>query len=205
MQTILNRVLSGQIRLKDLPVQQLEPLCAEIRDFLICHVAKTGGHLSSNLGTVELTVALHRVFQTPTDAFVFDVGHQCYTHKILTGRADQMSSLRTFGGMSGFPKPVESCCDAFIAGHASNSVSVATGMARGRTLLGEDYYVIALIGDGALTGGLAYEGLSDAGNSGERMLVILNDNGMSITKNVGGIADHLARQRLKPQYLLLLN
>ena len=178
-----------------------ETLCTRIRAGLIDSVSKTGGHLASNLGAVEITVALHRVFDFTRDRLVFDVGHQCYTHKILTGRADQMSSLRTFGGMSGFPKPVESCCDAFIAGHASNSVSVATGMARGRTLLGEDYYVIALIGDGALTGGLAYEGLSDAGNSGERMLVILNDNGMSITKNVGGIADHLARQRLKPQYL----
>lgn len=180
---------------------EAEALCTRIRAGLIDSVSKTGGHLASNLGAVEITVALHRVFDFTRDRLVFDVGHQCYTHKILTGRADQMSSLRTFGGMSGFPKPVESCCDAFIAGHASNSVSVATGMARGRTLLGEDYYVIALIGDGALTGGLAYEGLSDAGNSGERMLVILNDNGMSITKNVGGIADHLARQRLKPQYL----
>lgn len=146
-------------------------------------------------------MALHRVFDFTRDRLVFDVGHQCYTHKILTGRADEMPSLRTFSGIAGFPKPSESVCDAFIAGHASNSVSVATGMARGRTLMGEDYCVITLIGDGALTGGLAYEGLSDAGNSGERMIVILNDNGMSITKNVGGIAEHLARQRLKPQYL----
>ena len=187
--------------IKSITDYEAEALCTRIRAGLIDSVSKTGGHLASNLGAVEITVALHRVFDFTRDRLVFDVGHQCYTHKILTGRADQMSSLRTFGGMSGFPKPVESCCDAFIAGHASNSVSVATGMARGRTLLGEDYYVIALIGDGALTGGLAYEGLSDAGNSGERMLVILNDNGMSITKNVGGIADHLARQRLKPQYL----
>lgn len=187
--------------IKNMTDCEAETLCTRIRAGLIDSVSKTGGHLASNLGAVEITVALHRVFDFTRDRLVFDVGHQCYTHKILTGRADQMSSLRTFGGMSGFPKPVESCCDAFIAGHASNSVSVATGMARGRTLLGEDYYVIALIGDGALTGGLAYEGLSDAGNSGERMLVILNDNGMSITKNVGGIADHLARQRLKPQYL----
>ena len=187
--------------IKNMTDCEAETLCTRIRAGLIDSVSKTGGHLASNLGAVEITIALHRVFDFTRDRLVFDVGHQCYTHKILTGRADQMSGLRTFGGMSGFPKPVESCCDAFIAGHASNSVSVATGMARGRTLLGEDYYVIALIGDGALTGGLAYEGLSDAGNSGERMLVILNDNGMSITKNVGGIADHLARQRLKPQYL----
>lgn len=180
---------------------EAETLCTRIRAGLIDSVSRTGGHLASNLGAVEITVALHRVFDFKRDRLVFDVGHQCYTHKILTGRADKMANLRTFGGMAGFPKPAESICDAFIAGHASNSVSVATGMARSRTLLGENYYVIALIGDGALTGGLAYEGLSDAGNSGERMLVILNDNGMSITKNVGGIAEHLARQRLKPQYL----
>ena len=187
--------------IKNITDCEAETLCTRLRASLIDSVSKTGGHLASNLGAVEITVALHRVFDFTRDRLVFDVGHQCYTHKILTGRADKMSSLRTFGGMSGFPKPAESCCDAFIAGHASNSVSVATGMARGRTLLGDNYYVIALIGDGALTGGLAYEGLSDAGNSGERMLVILNDNGMSITKNVGGIAEHLARQRLKPQYL----
>ncbi|WP_294532619.1 1-deoxy-D-xylulose-5-phosphate synthase [uncultured Pseudoflavonifractor sp.] len=187
--------------IKNITDCEAETLCTRIRAGLIDSVSKTGGHLASNLGAVEVTVALHRVFDFTRDRLVFDVGHQCYTHKILTGRADQMASLRTFGGMAGFPKPVESSCDAFIAGHASNSVSVATGMARARTLLGEDYDVIALIGDGALTGGLAYEGLSDAGNSGERMLVILNDNGMSITENVGGIAEHLARQRLKPQYL----
>lgn len=180
---------------------EAEALCTRLRASIIDSVSKTGGHLASNLGAVEITVALHRVFDFTRDRLVFDVGHQCYTHKILTGRADEMPSLRTFSGIAGFPKPSESVCDAFIAGHASNSVSVATGMARGRTLMGEDYCVITLIGDGALTGGLAYEGLSDAGNSGERMIVILNDNGMSITKNVGGIAEHLARQRLKPQYL----
>lgn len=187
--------------IKNITDCEAEALCTRLRAGLIDSVSKTGGHLASNLGAVEITVALHRVFDFTRDRLVFDVGHQCYTHKILTGRADQMSSMRTLGGIAGFPKPTESYCDAFIAGHASNSVSVATGMARGRTLLGDNYYVIALLGDGALTGGLAYEGLSDAGNSGERMLVILNDNGMSITKNVGGIAEHLARQRLKPQYL----
>ena len=180
---------------------EAEALCTRLRASLIETVSQTGGHLASNLGAVEITVALHRVFDFTRDRLVFDVGHQCYTHKILSGRADKMAGMRSFGGIAGFPKPAESCCDAFIAGHASNSVSVAAGMARGRTLTGQDYYVIALIGDGALTGGLAYEGLSDAGNSGERMLVILNDNGMSITENVGGIAEHLARQRLKPQYL----
>ena len=176
-------------------------LCEQLRTELIQEVSRTGGHLASNLGAVELTVALHRVFDFTGDRLVFDVGHQCYTHKILSGRGDAMSTLRTFGGLSGFPKPSESCQDAFIAGHASNSVSVALGMARARTILGKKYHVMALLGDGALTGGLAYEGLSNAGQSGEPVLVILNDNGMSITPNVGGIAQHLAHQRLKPQYL----
>ncbi len=146
-------------------------------------------------------MAIHRVFDTGRDRLVFDVGHQCYVHKMLTGRAEQMDTLRSFGGLAGFPKPAESVHDAFIAGHASDSVSVAVGMARARTRLKEDYHVLALIGDGALTGGLAYEGLSDAGGSGEPLIVILNDNGMSISKNVGGVAELLARQRLKPQYL----
>jgi 1-deoxy-D-xylulose-5-phosphate synthase len=176
-------------------------LCEELRQKLLALVSVTGGHLASNLGVVEITVAIHRVYDTARDRLVFDVGHQCYVHKLLTGREDAMGTLRSFGGLSGFPKPTESVHDAFIAGHASNSVSVAVGMARARTLLGEDYNVIALIGDGALTGGMAYEGLSDAGSSGENMLVILNDNGMSIKKNVGGIAKLLARHHLRPQYL----
>ncbi len=176
-------------------------VCEEIRQELIRSVSQTGGHLASNLGTVELTVALHRVFDFEKDRLVFDVGHQCYTHKMLTGRADRMDTLRKLGGLSGFPKPHESDTDAFIAGHASNSVSVALGMARARTQLGQDYRVVAMIGDGALTGGLAYEGLSDAGDSGEKLLVILNDNGMSIKKNVGGIATLLSRQHLNPAYL----
>ena len=180
---------------------EAEALCARLRSDLIDSISRTGGHLASNLGTVELTVALHRVFHLDRDRLVFDVGHQCYTHKILTGRSSAMSTLRTFGGIAGFPKPAESPCDAFIAGHASNSVSVALGMARSRTIKGEDYDVLALLGDGALSGGLSYEGLSDVGNSGERLIVILNDNGMSITKSVGGVAEHLARQRLRPQYL----
>ena len=176
-------------------------LCRRLRVRLIDTVSRTGGHLASSLGAVELIVAIHRVFDTGRDRLVFDVGHQCYAHKILTGRNAAMETLRTFGGIAGFPKPVESPSDAFIAGHASNSVSVALGMARARTLQNENYQVLALIGDGALTGGLAYEGLSDAGDSGEPLIVILNDNGMSITRSVGGVAEHLARQRLKPQYL----
>ncbi len=180
---------------------EAEEVCTLLRARLIDTVSRTGGHLASSLGAVELIVAVHRVFDTGRDRLVFDVGHQCYAHKILTGRNSAMETLRTFGGIAGFPKPVESPCDAFVAGHASNSVSVAVGMARARTLQKEDYHIIALIGDGALSGGLAYEGLSDAGDSGEPLIVILNDNGMSITKSVGGVAEHLARQRLKPQYL----
>ena len=176
-------------------------LCAQLRQELVDDVSKTGGHLASNLGAVELTVAIHRVFDTRQDRLVFDVGHQCYCHKILTGRREAMATLRQYGGIAGFPKPVESVHDAFIAGHASNSVAVALGMVRARQALGEHYKVMALIGDGALTGGLAYEGLSNAGACGQQLLVILNDNGMSITTNVGAVADHLARQRLKPQYL----
>jgi 1-deoxy-D-xylulose-5-phosphate synthase len=175
-------------------------LCGELRSFLVNSVSKTGGHLASNLGAVELTVAVHRVFDTSTDRLVFDVGHQCYVHKALTGRKELFSTLRAFGGMSGFPKPCESADDAFIAGHASNSVSVALGMARARTLQRKKYHVLALIGDGALTGGLSYEGLNNAGASGEPLIILLNDNGMSINQSVGGIADHLAVRRTKPSY-----
>lgn len=178
-------------------------LCAELRDFLVEHVAKTGGHLASNLGVVELSIALHKVYDTSRDRLVFDVGHQAYVHKLLTGRQGQFDSLRKFGGLAGFPKPSESIHDAFIAGHASNAVSVALGMARARTLMGEDYDVVAVLGDGALTGGLAYEGLNDAGASKEPMVVVLNDNGMSITPNVGGIAKHLSLVRLKPGYFTI--
>ena len=185
---------------KNLNRGELKILCDELRQFLIESVARTGGHLASNLGAVELTVAIHRLYDTSRDRLVFDVGHQCYVHKALTGRREFFSTLRQFGGMSGFPRPEESCHDAFVAGHASGSVSVALGMARARTLLGEDYSVIALIGDGALTGGLAYEGLSDAGASGEPLVVVLNDNGMSINANVGGVAEHLSRLRVRPGY-----
>jgi 1-deoxy-D-xylulose-5-phosphate synthase len=157
--------------------------------------------LASNLGVVELTVALHTVFDLDVDRLVFDVGHQSYVHKILTGRRDGFPTLRKLGGLSGFPRPDESPYDAFISGHASNAVSAALGLARARTINGEHHRVIALLGDGALTGGLAYEGLSDAGASGEPLVIVLNDNGMSITKNVGGVARYLSRQRIKPSYL----
>ena len=187
--------------IKGLTIEELNELCGELRSFLVQSVSKTGGHLSSNLGVVELSVALHRVFDTASDRLVFDVGHQSYIHKMLTGRLSGFDTLRKFGGLSGFPKPEESVHDAFIAGHASNSISVALGMARARTLTGANYKVAAILGDGALTGGLTFEALSDAGEKGEPLLIILNDNGMSITDNVGGIARYLARRRLKPSYI----
>ena len=176
-------------------------LCKEIREFLVSSVALTGGHLASNLGAVELTVAVETVFNTMRDRLVFDVGHQSYVHKLLTGRQADFSHLRQYGGMSGFPKPHESKTDSFVAGHASSSVSIALGMARARTLLEEDYNVVALLGDGAATGGMVFEGMNDAAESAEPMVIILNDNEMSIDKNVGGVARHLSRVRMKKQYL----
>ena len=176
-------------------------LCAEIREFLVTSVSKTGGHLAGNLGVVELSVALETVYNTERDRLVFDVGHQSYVHKLLTGRQKEFGMLRQFGGLSGFPKPEESDTDSFVAGHASSSVSIALGMARARTLLKQDYQVAALIGDGAATGGMAYEGLNDAAESKEPMVVILNDNEMSIGRNVGGVSRHLSRLRSSERYL----
>lgn len=176
-------------------------LCGEIREFLIENISKTGGHLAGNLGVVELTVALETVFNTEKDRLVFDVGHQSYVHKMLTGRQADFAHLRQFGGISGFPKPSESQTDAFVAGHASSSVSIAMGMARARTLLGEDYEVVAVLGDGAATGGMAYEGLNDAAASREPITIILNDNEMSIGKNVGGMSNHLSKLRSSRNYL----
>lgn len=187
-------------RFLGLSPEEDKALSQEIRDFLIESVSKTGGHLASNLGAVELTIALHKVFDPMKDRIVFDVGHQSYVHKILTGRKDGFASLRQYGGMAGFPRPNESAADAFVGGHASNSVSAALGMARARSIAGEKYSVIAVIGDGALTGGLAYEGLNDAGESKEPIIVVLNDNGMSIQPNVGAIARYLSVRRLKPSY-----
>ena len=183
--------------------EELNELCAALRTELISSISHTGGHLASNLGVVELTVALHNVFDPMKDRIIFDVGHQCYVHKMLTGRMEQFSKLRKEGGISGFPKPEESPADAFIAGHASNSVSVALGMARAASLTGQDYNVVAVLGDGALTGGLAYEGLNNAGQSREPILIILNDNGIAINHTVGGVAKYLGRQRLKPAYYRL--
>lgn len=198
--SILERINSSN-DIKKLPEEELEPLCQELRDYMISSISRTGGHLASNLGAVELTVALHRVYDTSRDRVVFDVGHQSYVHKIITGRRDSFCTLRQHGGLSGFPKPYESEDDAFIAGHASNSVSVALGMARARTLSRADYDVAAIIGDGALSGGLAYEGLANAAASGEPLVVILNDNNMSINENVGGTAHLLESLRVRPGYI----
>ena len=196
---ILEKIRSAQ-DLKEIKEEDLPLLCKEIRERLLNVVSKTGGHLASNLGIVELTVVLDRLFDPEKDRIVFDVGHQCYVHKMLTGRNDKLETLRQLDGLSGFPKPQESEADAFIAGHASNSISVALGMARARTIKKEKYDVLAIIGDGALTGGLAYEGLTNAAQSKEKMIVILNDNEMSISENVGGVASFLSHIRTKHTY-----
>jgi 1-deoxy-D-xylulose-5-phosphate synthase len=183
----------------------LEPCCLrklaeEIRVFLIDKISYTGGHIASNLGVVELTIALHTVFDSPRDKIVWDVGHQTYVHKILTGRKNDIINIRQFGGISGFPKTTESVHDSFNTGHSSTSISAALGMARARDILGQNHNVVAVIGDGALTGGMAYEALNDAGNSKTNLIVILNDNQMSISKNVGGMSRYLSRIRTEPIY-----
>ncbi|MEE1057008.1 MAG: 1-deoxy-D-xylulose-5-phosphate synthase [Acutalibacteraceae bacterium] len=185
----------------DFTEEQLDELCEEIREKLITVVSHNGGHLASNLGTVELTVALDKVFNSVDDSIVWDVGHQSYTHKLLTGRADKFDTLRTEGGISGFPKREESPYDAFNAGHSSTSISAAYGIARAKNVLGKNGYTIAVIGDGALTGGMAYEGLNNAGRFTKNFIVVLNDNKMSISENVGSIAKYLKRVRLKTGYL----
>ena len=187
--------------IKHLSFAQLDILAKEIRQFLINNILVTGGHLASNLGVVELTLAIHKVFDLPKDKLVFDVGHQSYVHKIITGRRGAFSTLRTLGGLSGFPKPDESKYDAFAAGHASTSISAAVGMARARDINGDDYNVIAFTGDGALTGGMTFEALNDIGQHKSRLIIILNDNEMSIEKNVGGLSAHLSRLHCNPRYL----
>ena len=192
--------IRGHADLVNLSDAQRTALASEIREFIVSHVAQTGGHLASNLGVVELTVAIETVFDTAQDRLVFDVGHQSYIHKLLTGRQAAFGRLRMFEGMSGFPKPHESETDSFVAGHASSSVSIALGMARARKLTGQKYNVVTLIGDGAATGGMVYEALNDAGGSREPMVVILNDNEMSIDRNVGGMASHLRILRTHESY-----
>ncbi len=190
MTTILETVSSPQ-DIKKLTLAQLKQLASEVRERILTVVSKNGGHLASNLGAVELTLALHLIYDSPTDKIVFDVSHQSYTHKLLTGRGSQFDTLRLHRGISGFTRRQESPHDPFGAGHASTSISAALGLASARDQQGEDYHVIAVIGDGALTGGLAFEGLNNAGTSGKDLLVILNDNSMSISKNVGAFSKYL--------------
>ncbi len=202
--------MSGFLKSLDLPADlkrmdydELDLLTWEIRDFLVESVSKTGGHLSSNLGAVELSIALHRVFDTPEDKIIWDVGHQTYVHKILTGRCDQFPTLRQMGGMSGFPKSAESPYDVFDTGHSSSSISLALGMAAARDLSGEGYNVVSVIGDGAMTGGLAFEALNNAGTLDTKMIVILNDNGMSISHNTGGMSKYFRKLRGSRKYIAM--
>ncbi|MFZ5644071.1 MAG: 1-deoxy-D-xylulose-5-phosphate synthase [Bacillota bacterium] len=192
--------INGPSDIKKLPIPRLYELASEIRKEIIETVSQNGGHLAPNLGVVELTIALHRVFESPGDKIVWDVGHQCYIHKIITGRRESFASLRQHGGISGFPRPDECEHDAFVAGHSSTSISVAIGMAIARDLKGQKHSVTAVIGDGAMTGGMAFEALNHAGHLQKDLIVILNDNEMSIAKNVGGMARYLSRLRTDPMY-----
>jgi len=196
---ILNQIQKKD-DIKKLNEEELKTLCKELRRFLLRSVSKTGGHLASNLGVVELTVALEYCFNLPEDKIVWDVGHQAYIHKILTGRKEQFATLRQLDGLSGFPKPHESDCDAFAAGHSSTSISAALGIAKARDLLGGKEHVIAVIGDGSMTGGLAYEALNNAVRENTNLIVILNDNQMSIDTNVGAISRHLNNLRTDGRY-----
>lgn len=199
MYQMLDQIDSPQ-DLKGLSIPQLNQLADDIRQVLIKSVAQCGGHLAANLGVVELTIALHYVFNCPQDKIIWDVGHQSYVHKILTGRKDKMFSLRQYGGISGFPRSEESAYDAFNTGHSSTSISAALGMALARDLLHEKHSVVAVIGDGALTGGMAFEALNHAGNKDRDLTVILNDNEMSISRNVGAMSSYLNRLRTAPRY-----
>lgn len=186
--------------IKELNMEELDQLAGEIREFLIQKISLTGGHLASNLGVVELTIAMHRVFTLPKDKMIWDVGHQSYTHKILTGRRAGFDALRKYGGMSGFPKRKESPCDAFDTGHSSTSISAGLGYVEARDLKGEDYSVISVIGDGAMTGGMAYEALNNAAHLKTNFIIVLNDNYMSISENVGGMSNYLAQLRTADFY-----
>lgn len=199
MEKILETINKPQ-ELKKLSLEQLKLLAAEIRQLLICSVSKTGGHLAPSLGVVELTIAIHKIFNSPVDKIVWDVGHQAYVHKILTGRRSNFGTLRQFGGISGFPKRSENEHDSFGTGHSSTSISAALGMALARDIQGGKNHILAVIGDGALTGGQAYEALNHAGNAGTNMIVILNDNEMSIARNVGAMSEYLSKMRIEPKY-----
>ena len=197
--SVLNKIKSPN-DVKKLNFVELETLCKEIRDCIISTVSKNGGHLASNLGTVELTVALHRAFSSPEDSILFDVGHQCYTHKLITGRFEKFSTIRQNGGLSGFMKPEESEHDPFITGHSSNSISAAFGIYKAKCLKGENGTAVAVIGDGAMTGGMAYEALNNVGSEKNRFIVVLNDNEMSISKNVGALVNSFTKMRNLPKY-----
>ena len=186
--------------IKKLTPNELSELSDEIRDFLVESISKTGGHLASNLGVIKLTMALHLCFDLPKDKLIWDVGHQSYTHKLLTGRKDGFESLRKYGGMSGFPKAKESACDSFDTGHSSTSISAGLGYAQARDLTGEDYYVVSVIGDGALTGGEAFEALNNASQLKSNFIIVLNDNNMSISENVGGLNRYLSNFRTADAY-----
>lgn len=193
--------INSPVDLRQLKTSELNILSNELRDYIINSVSKTGGHIASNLGVVELTIALHYAFNTPDDKIIWDVGHQAYVHKILTGRKNEMSTLRQFNGLSGFPKRAESIYDSFDTGHSSTSISAAMGMARARDLKKENYEVVAVIGDGALTGGMSFEALNDAGRSNTKLIIVLNDNEMSISPNVGGLSRYLSKVRTDTRYL----
>ena len=186
--------------IKELSDEQLGRLAGEIRSFLIEKISRTGGHLASNLGVVELTMALHLMLDFPEDKLIWDVGHQSYTHKLLTGRKDGFDGLRKYGGMSGFPKRKESACDSFDTGHSSTSISAGLGYVEARELLGQDYTVVSVIGDGSLTGGMAYEALNNASRLKSNFIIVLNDNNMSISENVGGISRYLNGLRTAQAY-----
>src|SRR3989338_696615 len=204
MSTLLDKIKLPE-GLRELSGDQLARIAREVRQKIIESASKTGGHLASSLGAVELTVALHSTFESPKDKIIWDVGHQAYAHKILTGRLEQIHTLRTKGGLSGFPKPEESPHDAFAVGHASTSISAALGMARARDFNKEDYSVVAVIGDGSLSGGLAFEGINNASTLKTNLVVILNDNEMSISKNVGALANYLVRVSTSNLYVDLRN
>ena len=187
--------------IKKIPLEQMPVLAQEIRDFLLESLSKTGGHLASNLGAVELTMALHYVFSLPKDKIIWDVGHQSYTHKILTGRKDGFKNLRQYGGLSGFPKREESPCDAYDTGHSSTSISAGVGYVCASKVSGEEYHVVSVIGDGALTGGMAYEALNNAASLNKNFVIVLNDNKMSISENVGGLSKHLTALRTRESYM----
>ena len=192
--------INGPQDIKELNREELEILASEIRRFLIEKISATGGHLASNLGVVELTMAMYLTFDLPKDKIIWDVGHQAYTHKILSGRKDYFDDLRQYGGLSGFPKTKESPCDCFDTGHSSTSISAGLGMAQARDILGEDYSVVSISGDGALTGGMAYEALNNAAQIKKNFIIVLNDNNMSISENVGGISQYLGGIRTGSRY-----